>query len=121
MNFHLERQETARRMIARFGREVTLQRLRESSYDPAAGRATRTATDYSLRAVAGAYRLDQADGSLILSDDRRVLLEAGGAAPAPQPGDRLIMDGVAYSVVAVRTLAPAGTPLLHECQARIAK
>jgi hypothetical protein len=108
-------------MLARFGGEAVLRRLRKSAYDPAAGRATRIATDYNLRALAGSYRLGQVDGSLIRSDDRRVLLEAAGDAPAPQPGDRLIMDGATYAIVAVRTLAPAGTPLLHECQARIAK
>jgi len=56
------------------------------------------------------------DGARIMSGDKRVLMEAGGAVP--KPGDGLSVSGVDHRIEAVDPLSPAGFAVMYECQAR---
>lgn len=62
-------------------------------------------------------------GSLIQAGDKQLLLSALNSAgsplsPAPEPGDRATIGGVAWLITAVAPLAPAGTAILYDCNVR---
>ena len=60
-----------------------------AAYDPATGTMTPTMTAYSGRGVFGSYRLDQVDGTLILSTDKRLAALQNEVTRAPEVGDTI--------------------------------
>ncbi|TKD43804.1 hypothetical protein [Azotobacter chroococcum] len=60
-----------------------------AAYDPATGTMTPTMTAYSGRGVFGSYRLDQVDGTLILSTDKRLTALQNEVTRAPAVGDTI--------------------------------
>ena len=75
-----------------------------------------TAVDYPMAVVVSDYDLRHVDGTQIQAQDRRVLMEAAGAAPLP--GDKLTVNGVAYKVIQAIPLEPGGVALMYEVQCR---
>lgn len=106
---------TATRLLTRFGAAATLKRQVAGAYDPETGSDTVTETSLATTAVVFAYDQKYIDGTLVLHGDQR-----GYLAPAvvPKQGDLLTWQGVDLSVVAVKPVSPAGTPVLFECQLR---
>lgn len=78
--------------------------------------ASGSATEYTLKGFVQDYPRSQIDGTLIRQEDRRVFVASNGQRPLVN--DRLVIAGVAYAVVNVREVAPAGVALYYECQAR---
>ena len=58
----------------------------------------------------------QANGTTIQSRDRKLLVSAVGAVPAPK--DRMRVQSKVYGVIDVKPLAPGGEALLYEVQLR---
>lgn len=84
--------------------------------DPTAGTAPSTST-FSCRGFLDEYADDQFDGTSVLRGDRKALL-LGGTLPAsvaPQPGDRVKIEGRTFSIVNVQRDPAAAT---YVCQAR---
>lgn len=106
---------TASRLLERFGAVATLKRRGDATYDPATGTTAPTVTPVDTVAVVFDYDARQIDGTLIRQGDRRAYMDA---AVAPRQGDALAWQGVDLTVVAVRPLSPAGTPVLFEAQLR---
>lgn len=90
----------ARRLIAERGKTVTLRRLEPASYSTATGQVTATQTDHAVIAVIEDYGAHQIQG-LVRQGDRKALLAADGLAVTPRPGDQLVLDGEAFTVVQV--------------------
>lgn len=106
---------TASRLLQRFGAVATLKRRADATYDPATGTTAPTVTPLQTVAVVVDYDAKSIDGTLIRQGDRRAYLDA---AVAPRQDDTLAWQGVDLTVVAVRTLAPAGAAVLYEAQLR---
>lgn len=106
---------TADRLIARFGQSATLRRQTNTgtSYQP-----TITTTDYACTIVVLDYDLREIDGARVLATDKKVLLAKGSLAIEPTTADKLLIGGVAHSLIDVRPLSPAGTVVLYQLQAR---
>lgn len=106
---------TADRMLARFGQTGALRRETRSgpAYDPEI-----STEDHACTFAVEDYRAQEIDGSRVLVTDKRAILKAGGLAIVPTTSDKLVVAGVAHSIVRVETLAPGGTTLLWQLQIR---
>jgi hypothetical protein len=114
-------------LLRRQGRDVPFARIVATTpvYDPATGTyAQPTPTTATLRGVMTNFMAEEIDGSRVLDEDRKLLLDATSGAFVPQVGD--IVDGtVAGNAVTggmkierFRPIAPNGTPTAYVCQVR---
>lgn len=111
-------QNTATRLLRRFGNDATLTRSASSSYDPATG--TSTDSTYELTVTASVFDYPKAyiDGTLILQGDKRAYVSAYNV-DAPEPSDTLTWNGVPYRIISVKDLNPAGSvSIMYELQLR---
>jgi hypothetical protein len=112
---------TALRLLAKYGEDVTLRTYTTGTYDPATGTTPNTTADTTRKAATFDYpRLNQgqvlAGQTLIQQGDRQCLMDANGAAPTM--ADHVIVDSIEYVIKDIKTLSPAGTPVLYELQLR---
>lgn len=112
---------TALRLLAKYGEDVTLRAYTVGTYDPETGTTTNTTADTARKAATFDYpRLNQgqvlAGQTLIQQGDRQCLMDANGAAPTM--ADHVIVDSIEYVIKDIKTLSPAGTPVLYELQLR---
>lgn len=109
---------TALRLLTKFGQAVTLRKQTAGAYDPSTGTATITQSDTAGNAV----MLEFSDGeryqagTTIQEGDKKALLNAVAVTPAPN--DLLIVGSATWTVLGVKTLAPAGTVVLYELHLR---
>lgn len=109
--------ETALRLLARFGQNVTLVRETTGAYDPALSAAPVTQTTEIRKAALFDYdRINFGqtlqDGTRIQLGDRRCLMGADGSEPTTL--DHVVVGGIKYPVKVVKILSPAGTPVLYD-------
>lgn len=109
---------TAKRLLTQFGRSMTVRRYAIGSYNPATGAATATPTDVATVGAEFAFGAGQSQhaGNLIQAEDARILLSPD---VAPTLTDRIVIGTHEYSVVGVREVSPAGTPVLYEVHGRL--
>ena len=74
-------------------------------------------TDTALVAVVGQFTKGEVDGSLILSTDIKITVDATKAI-SKSDGDQVLIAGVAYRIVNVREISPVGTLLGYVLQCR---
>lgn len=106
---------TVSRLLQRFGAACTLERRGDAVYDLATGTSVPAVTAIPIVAVVVDYDARSIDGTLIRQGDRRAYVDS---SQAPRQSDALLWQGTTLTVVAVRPLAPAGTPVLYEAQLR---
>lgn len=106
--------QTAARLITEFGQTGAIRRpsLSGDAWNP-----TVTATDYGAVLAVMKYPLREIDGTLILSDDRKVYVKAG-ADVTPSASDKLVIGGAEFEIISVETIAPSGVNLVHIVQVR---
>ena len=107
--------DTATRLLLRFGSAATLKREVAGAYDATTGTATVTETSLATTAAVFAYDAKYIDGTLILQGDQRAYMDPG---VTPKQGDKLTWQGADYTLIAVKPVSPAGTPVLYEAQLR---
>ena len=109
------------------GRDVVLTRIAAATpvYDAATGTyTTPTPVSGTLRGVMIGFAAEEIDGTRILDQDRKLLLDATSGAFVPMLGD--IVDGTVVGgnvtggteIERVREIAPNGTPTAYMCQVR---
>ena len=93
---------TAERLIARFGKAITLRRAART-YDPATGKTTDTTQDFLVKiSPPDRFRENLVDGELVRSGDLQAFMAAKGAPVVPeQTTDKAIIDGVPWTLVRV--------------------
>lgn len=97
---------TADRLLAKFGRDVTV------STTAASGVTTRTAKAVTI----GVVKHDLGDSGVSIGD-HRLLIEASAN---PLPGDRITdAQGTRIVVDPVNPIRPAETTIAHECYTRL--
>jgi hypothetical protein len=106
---------TVTRLIASFGALATLLRRADAAYDPATGTTSPVVSSHNVVAVVMAYDQRAIDGTLIRQGDSRAYLDC---TVVPRQDDKLLWQGAELTVIAVRPLSPAGTPVLFEAQLR---
>ena len=117
-DFYNGLQSTATRLLAQFGKPLTLRIQTGSTYDAATQTNVPTYTDHAVSGVIGNYqgRVTES-GTLVQTDDKKILVSVG-TAPEPTAGAQIIDGATVYVVQTVKSLNPAGTPLLYELQGR---
>ena len=108
----------AAQLIERAGKAMTLKQVATSAYDPATGVVTETTGDTALRGVLEDYTVERIDGGLIRQGDRQVTLAAEPITVEPAPGDSLVIDGVAHTVITVSATYSGDLPALYRLQVR---
>ena len=117
-DFYNGLQSTATRLLAQFGKPLTLRIQTGADYDPATQTNVPTYTDHSVSGVIGNYqgRITES-GTLVQTDDKKILVSVG-AAPEPTAGAQIIDGATVYVVQTVKALNPAGVALIYELQGR---
>lgn len=114
---------TALRLIERFGQTITLRDTVQGEYDPVTGSQTPDVeVDQPAQAILQDYALQQAgmsyaEGTVIKQGDKKILVAAQGLTP-PTLTTAVIADGATWTIVNIKEINPAGTPLVYELQGR---
>ncbi len=115
--------DVADEILEEFGQAITLTHVEPGTYVPGEGITNTTTTQAGTGAVVD-WDARQVDGTLILIGDKRLLLSplntAGTALTAPVLGDTATdAAGVVYTLVTpLKTVSPAGTAVLYDCNLR---
>nr|WP_295383549.1 hypothetical protein [Pseudoxanthomonas sp.] len=117
MTLYTELATVADELLAELGQSVTIRHRTAGAYDPATGSVTVTTSDEAGYGAVFDYDTKHIDGTMIVRGDKYVLLSPVGIT-APDTDDRLIIGGVDYAVIGIKTEAPAGTAVLHTVQIR---
>jgi hypothetical protein len=109
--------ETARGLLYEYGQDITFTRQGSAVYDNETGQVTSTETTFNAKGVIFPYKngVSQVNGSLIEKDDQEVYWQGN---TAPIPGDTVVVANVAYKVVSVMAIEPAGINVLYQLQVR---
>lgn len=104
--------------LKEFGGPVTLRTVTAAPYNPATGKASSSSQDLPGTGAVFDFALHLSGtafspGTLILAGDKQLLLSPVGVTE-PQPGSFVIIGTKTWHVVATKTLAPAGIPVLYE-------
>ena len=114
---------TALRLIEQFGQEITLRDTVPGEYDPVTGSQTPDVeVDQPAQAILQDYALQQsgmtyAEGTVIKQGDKKILVAAQGLTP-PTLTTTVLADGATWTIVNIKEINPAGTPLVYEIQGR---
>jgi len=114
---------TALRLIERFGQTITLRDTVPGEYDPVTGSQTPDVeVNQPAQAVLQDYALQQsgmsyAEGTVIKQGDKKILVAAQGLTP-PTLTTTVIAGGATWTIVNIKEINPAGTPLVYELQGR---
>lgn len=105
------------KLIDRFGYDIVLKRTNDGgSYDPATGTVTAgETTTATVRGVFINYNERDVDGTSVLMDDRKLLLQARGLTMVPETGDTLDDE---VQIISVRTIKAGSTVIAYTCQTR---
>lgn len=107
---------TATELLAEFGAPVTIRRVTGGTYSPSTDTTSgATTTDLTATGLVRDYRASQVDGTVILRGDRELVLDA---TVTPTVDDTVLIDSAYWSVVNVRSINPAGTPVAYFVQVR---
>lgn len=123
---------TALRLIERFGQTITLRDTVPGEYDPVTGSQTPDVeVDQPAQAILQDYALQQsgmsyAEGTVIKQGDKKILVAAMTTdandeqvqITPPTLTATVIADGATWTIVNIKEINPAGTPLVYELQGR---
>jgi hypothetical protein len=101
----------AARMIAQYGKAMTLKVTTEGAYDPATATASQSVASTSIKGVVDAPARADFEAGLAKAGDRVVYVAAQDANPSL--GDVLSMDGDDWTVVSVRSTFSGEQTALH--------
>lgn len=121
--FYEEMAGVALELISEFGQTITLRDTVPGEYDPVTGGSTPDVeVDQPAQAILQDYALQQsgmsyAEGTVIKQGDKKILVAAQGLTP-PTLTTTVIADGATWTIVNIKEINPAGTPLVYELQGR---
>ena len=107
-----------RQLVNDIGKDLTLRKVSEGTYDPATGAATNTDTDTSVKGIVLNYKDGQFDGDIVQRGDRKIVLRASDSV-VPEIQDLVIDGSDNYRIINVRQIEQAETDLVYVCQGRI--
>lgn len=120
MSIYADFADTARDLLAEFGAACALTRQGQGQgqYNPSTGTYDQAPAE-TQDAVAAVFPYPQKliDGTTVMQGDQQAYV-APGLDWAPRATDVLTWQGVDYTVVSVKNLAPAGESVLFELQVR---
>jgi hypothetical protein len=122
MSFYTDIRLIAQNLLKGKGQTIMLTYQGSSSYNTSTGGATISTSTASVYGAVFEYGNKNIDGTLIKVGDKQLLLSAlntaGTAITAPVVNDTVTINSVAYTITQVKTLSPAGTVVLYDCNIR---
>lgn len=107
----------ATKVIADFGKSLTLRNAGTSTYDPATGVNTLVTTDVTI--IGTLFDIDKgrkmAAGGLVEMGDKECLIDS---TSAPVIGGKVIDGTVEYSILGFEEINPAGTSIMYTLHLR---
>lgn len=115
-SFYDDMAATALELLTEFGQAVTLQRYTGASVDPITGYST-AGTDASVitTGLLKPYPDSMRDDTRILQGDKELVLSN---EQVPTASDKAVIGGENWSIVNIKTISPAGTPVCYFVQVR---
>jgi hypothetical protein len=114
--------DTAAELLEEFGQSVTLTSKTSGAYSVSTGTAAVTTSTQTVSAVVLDYGSRDIDGTLIRAGDKRLLMApqttAGVDLTAPVVDDIVAVGGTTYTIKGIKTISPAGTVVLFDCNIR---
>ena len=108
-------QESAERMIKKFGRKLTFTRLVKGEYAPTLGRTINdTTTTYTAYAVQSNWTTSEKTAGNILDGDIKLIAEVADY----KKDDNISIDGKPYKIESFEKIQPASDRLLYILQVR---
>ena len=105
--------KVASKLMAKFGGEATIRRVVLGAYNPTTGTISETISDTVVRGVLEDVNLREVN-DLIQAGDKRLLIAAADIATAPTTADEVLIEGITYQAVQVRTIEQDNTPITYE-------
>jgi uncharacterized membrane protein len=106
-------QNTASKLMGKFGGALTYRRVSGGAYNASTGAITETVTDYSLRGVLQDVKAREVN-ELIQAGDKRLFIAATDLAVAPSTADRVIIAAVSHQIINVQTIEQDNQPITYE-------
>ena len=108
---------TATRLLTNYGQAMAIRRTTGDTYDPIAGSSSggTTADTANVGAFVSLKTVFAAGFDIAIGDKVAVV----DSTIAPLVSDKLVVGLVAYSIVALQEVNPAGTPLVYRVQVRL--
>ena len=96
-----------------FGSDVTIRRVTKGTYNAAIGKATESKTDTTVKGIVGDINKKEVN-QLIQSDDRLVNIAAASLTYVPSTSDKVIISGLTYQIIQVKTEERIGVAISYE-------
>jgi hypothetical protein len=105
--------KVASKLMAKFGGEVTINRVTAGVYNPTTGTASEVVAGIVVRGVMEDVNVREVN-DLIQSGDKRLTVAAADLAAAPSTADRVVVGSVTHQIIRVTTIEQDNTPITHE-------
>ena len=122
-DFYSGLQSTATRLLAQFGKPLTLRIQTGATYDPVTQTNAPAYADYAVFGVLLNYsaqdggKINEA-GTLVQTTDKKILVSVSNA-PEPTMGALIVDSSTTYTIENVKALSPAGVSVIFELQGRL--
>ena len=110
------RDNTATRLITRFGREHTFTRVTYGAYDPVSGTSPETSATFTANAVKEEFSAFERNDSSIQVDDIKLIAEA--VSDGFEVDDSITIESEEYKLIRVDPIKPGPTVVAWTLQAR---
>ena len=101
---------TATRLVNRFGKTIQKRTISNSGSD---FNPTQVSVDADIDGVIVSYGLNEIDGTLILTTDKKLLTTS-----LLELDDKVVDGSIVYSIISINQIQPADTNLLYKVQLR---
>jgi hypothetical protein len=109
----------ATKLIGQFGRLITLTTVTAGAYNPATGVSVPATSNVNVKAIIEDYKGFEIVSELAQAGDKKVLVSAADLASKPSPADKLVIDGLTFTIVGVKAVSSGALDALYELQARL--
>lgn len=107
----------ASKLIAKYGKSITLTRITEGDYDPSTATTSNTSVASTINAVVEEYKGYDLANNLAVVGDKKLTVAAKGLV-APSLADQITIDGVTFSIVNIQTINSGELAALYVIQGR---
>lgn len=118
MSIYTRGAATANKQLEKYGQAVTYQAITTGTYNPETGTVTNTETEYTGFGALFDFKERQlgtnfAAGSTIEGGDKYALVAPETLTVTPKVNDKLVIGSDTWTVLNIKTLAPAGVLVLY--------
>ena len=110
--------KTAKKVVSKFGGDVTVRYVSAGTYNATAGTVTETTSDTDTKGVLQDVSVSEVN-ELIQAGDKRLIVAADDLPSAPETKDRVVISTVVHQIVRVVTQEQDNTAITYELILRV--